>query len=264
MLEFGLHQGTSLYGRTPQDAVRLISVASAPGGRSLELLWAICTHLQGLGYPTVVLDGSAPETAESPGLIDLLEHNLWIDAPQGLSMANDQSLAVLPAARGLAALTRPERRSTAPLHSLQPVLRRYAVVVLYAPTSVLASSLRAETAASPLLLLEEGDQAVMATYKDLKWLALHAGLAGTVVRLAHGQRQRAAAHQQLRALCECAEKHLGRPPRTLALDPDRPTDLQRLALELLENAESLAPAGIYAALPSSRDAAHAAQFATSH
>lgn len=264
MLEFGLHQGTSLYGRTPQDALRLISVASAPGGRSLELLWAICTHLQGLRYSTVVLDGSARETPESPGLIDLLEHNLWIDAPQGLPGTREQSLAVLPAARGLAALAPPMRARTAPLHSLQPLLRRYSVVVLYAPTSVLASSLMAETTASPLLLLEEGDEAVMKTYGDLKWLALHAGLSGTVVRLAHGQQQRAAAHQQLRAVCECAQTHLGRAPRTLALDPDRPADLQRLSLELLENAELLAPAGMYAALPCPRDAAHAAQTGTSH
>lgn len=264
MLEFGLHQGTSLYGRTPQDALRLISVAAAPGGRSLEVLWTICTHLQGQGYSAVVLDGTANETADAPGLIDLLEHNLWIEAPQGKSTRNEQLLAVLPAKRGLAAVAPFERTSTAPLRGLQPLLRRYAVVVLYAPIPVLASCLTAENLASPLLLLEEGDKAVMKTYADLKWLALHAGLAGTVVRLAHGQRQRAAAHQQLRVLCECADTHLGRIPRTLALDPDRPADLQRLTLELLENAETLAPAGMYATLPSSRDTFCAAHFATSH
>lgn len=264
MLEFGLHQGSSLYGRTPQDALRLMCMAGAPGGRSLELLWSICTHLQRLGYPTVVLDGSANETPDAPGLIDLLEHQLWIEAPQALSSPGERSLAVLPAARGLAALAPAERTTAAPLQRLQPLLRRYAVVVLYAPVPVLASSLLAETTASPLLLLEEGDEAVMKTYADLKWLALHAGLPGTVVRLASGQRQRAGAHQQLRALCECAMRHLGRAPRTLALDPDRPADLQRLALELLENAETFPPAGMYAALPSSRGAARATHFATSH
>ena len=79
MLEFGLHQGTSLYGRTPQDGLRLIPVAGAPGGTGLQVLWDICTHLQALGYPTVVLDGSERETAEAPGLLELLDDTLWIE-----------------------------------------------------------------------------------------------------------------------------------------------------------------------------------------
>ena len=228
------------------------------------MLWAMCTHLQALGYSTVVLDGSANESADAPGLIDLLEHNLWIEAAQGTSTPNDQLLAVLPAARGLATLAPRERTSAVPLQRLQPLLRRYAVVVLYASVPVLASCLTTENTASPLLLLEEGDEAVMKTYADLKWLALHAGLTGTVVRLVNGQLQRAAAHQQLRSLGECAETHLGRLPRTLALDPGRPADLQRLALQLLENAETLAPEGVYAALPSARGALRATHFATSH
>lgn len=264
MLEFGLHQGTSLYGRAPQDALRLISVASVPGGRSLEMLWAVCTQLQGLGYPTVVLDGSASETAESPGLMDLLEHNLWIEAPMGALEAAEQSLAVLPAARGLAMLAPAQRISAVPLACLQPLLRRYAVVVLYAAMPVLASSLMAGSSASPLLLLGDGEDAVMRAYKDLKWLALEAELAATVVSLAHGQAKRAGAHRQLSALRECAATHLRQTPRTLALDPDRPADLQRLALELLEGAETLAPAGATTALPSSRGAARAAHVATSH
>ena len=100
MLEFGLHQGTSLYGRTPQDGLRLIPVAGSPGGTGLQVLWDICTHLQALGYPTVVLDGSERETAEAPGLLELLDDTLWIDPPTQLPGAD--SLAVLPAARGLA------------------------------------------------------------------------------------------------------------------------------------------------------------------
>ncbi|MGP1629205.1 MAG: hypothetical protein ACTS5V_04640 [Giesbergeria sp.] len=260
-----MHQGSSLYGRAQQDALRLISVASIPGGRSLEMLWAICMHLQGLGYPTVVLDGSTSETNESPGLVDLIEHNFRIDAPMGVSTQSEQSLAVLPAARGLAALDpRGERIGAAPLHRLEPLLRRYAVVVLYAPMPVLAASLMAGSAASPLLLLEDGEGGVMRAYKDIKWLALETGLAATVVSLARGQTQRAGAHRQLRALRACAAKHLGQPPRTLAMDPDRPADLQRLALELLENAQAIVPEEAYAALPSSRGASRAPHFATSH
>lgn len=262
MLELGLHQGTSLYGRMPEDGLRMVTLACAPARQSLELLWSLCTHWQRLGYPPVVLDATASESAGSPGLIDLLEHCLPIEAPRA-DYAGEHSLAVLPAARGLAALTRSVPAGPAPLYRLQPLLRRYAVVVLYAPVTVLASSLMAEISAPPLLLLEDGPDAVMTTYAALKRLALHTGVNGTVLRLAYGQPERASAHQQLRTLVECASRHLGRTPRTLALDPQRPADLQRLALELLENAQVL-PAAAHPALPSSRDAMRAAHFATSH
>lgn len=264
MLEFGQHQGTSLYGRVPQDALRLISVASVPGGRSLEMLWAICMQLQRLGYPTVVLDGTTRESADGPGLLDLLEHNLWIEAPIGDAASAEPSLAVLPAARGLARLAPRERISAAPLACLQPLLRRYAVVVVYAAMPVLAASLMDHSSARPLVLLDSAEDCVTRAYKDVKWLALEAELSATVVSLAQEHGQRTAAHQQLRALRECAGKHLAHMPRTLALDPQHAPDLQRLALELLESAEVLASAGAYAALPSPFGAACAAPIATSH
>lgn len=264
MLEFSLHQGTSLYGRAPHDALRLISVAAAPDGHTLEILWAMCTHLQHLGYPTVVLDGSATETAEAPGLVDLLDRHLWIEAPLTTHPPSEQSLAVLPAARGLAALSAASGQGSPPLHRLQPLLRRYAVVVLYAPVGRLCSNLMEGCATSPLVLLAEGDDAIMQTYADLKWLALHAGLTATVASLARSPQQHSTAPQRLRVLSECAGKHLEQVPRTLALDAKHPADLERLALDLLENAEILAPSGLCTALPSPRGASNAPHYATSH
>ncbi|AVO41586.1 hypothetical protein [Simplicispira suum] len=262
MLEFGLHQGTSLYGRTPQDGLRLIPVAGTPGGMGLQVLWDICTHLQALGYPTVVLDGSERETSEAPGLLELLDDTLWIEPPAQLPGAD--SLAVLPAARGLAELA--SRRAGAPqaLLALQPLLRRYAVVLLYAPMAMLASPLLEGSSASPLVLLGDDGKAVINSYQQLKLLSFHTGLMGTVARLVHGDEERAAAQQQLRVLCDCAAKHLGRAPRSLLLHANRPADLQRLALELLENAETLCASGLFAALPSPNEAQRATPLATSH
>ncbi|MBW7832843.1 MAG: hypothetical protein H3C29_06475 [Simplicispira suum] len=262
MLEFGLHQGTSLYGRTPQDGLRLIPVAGTPGGMGLQVLWDICTHLQALGYPTVVLDGSERETSEAPGLLELLDDTLWIEPPTQLPGAD--SLAVLPAARGLAELA--SRRAGAPqaLLTLQPLLRRYAVVLLYAPMALLASPLMEGSSASPLVLLGDDGKAVINSYQQLKLLSFHTGLMGTVARLVHGDEERAAAQQQLRVLCDCAAKHLGRAPRSLLLHANRPADLQRLALELLENAETLCASGLFAALPSPNEAQRATPLATSH
>lgn len=262
MLEFGLHQGTSLYGRTPQDGLRLIPVAGTPGGMGLQVLWDICTHLQALGYPTVVLDGSERETSEAPGLLELLDDTLWIEPPAQLPGAD--SLAVLPAARGLAELA--SRRAGAPqaLLALQPLLRRYAVVLLYAPMAMLASPLMEGSSASPLVLLGDDGKAVINSYQQLKLLSFHTGLMGTVARLVYGDEERAAAQQQLRVLCDCAAKHLGRAPRSLLLHANRPADLQRLALELLENAETLCASGLFAALPSPNEAQRATPLATSH
>ena len=262
MLEFGLHQGTSLYGRTPQDGLRLIPVAGAPGGTGLQVLWDICTHLQALGYPTVVLDGSERETAEAPGLLELLDDTLWIEPPAQLPGAD--SLAVLPAARGLAALASRRAGASQALLALQPLLRRYAVVLLYAPMAVLASPLMEGSSASPLVLLEDDSKAVISSYQQLKMLSLHTGLMGTVARLVHSSEERGVAKQQLRVLCDCAAKHLGRVPRTLLLDAHRPADLQRLALQLLENAETLCSSGLFAALPSTHTAQRATPLATSH
>ncbi|MCO5103494.1 MAG: hypothetical protein M9919_05745 [Burkholderiaceae bacterium] len=261
MLEFGLHQGTSLYGRMPQDGLRLIPVAGVPGGIGLEVLWNVCIHLQALGYPSLVLDGSQCESTEAPGLLELLDETLWIE-PQAQALGRD-SIAVLPAARGLAELASRRSGASPALLALQPLLRRYAVVVLYAPIPMLASQLHGSKA-SPLVLLGDDAKAVLTGYQQLKMLLLQAGVMGTVVRLVRGAGERATAQQQLRVLCDCASKHLGQIPHSLVLDADRPADLQRLALQLLENAETLCASGLYAALPCSYDARSATPLATSH
>ena len=69
MLDLSLHQGTSLHCHTPEIELRLSAVVSqGPNGRALETLWQVCSHLQRLGYPVVVLDGTAGESYEAPGL----------------------------------------------------------------------------------------------------------------------------------------------------------------------------------------------------
>ena len=75
MLDIGFHQAAGLHSFTPQSELRVVAVASQDNaGTGLETLWQICASLQRLGYPVVVLDGTAQETDDSPGLLHLLQH----------------------------------------------------------------------------------------------------------------------------------------------------------------------------------------------
>ena len=72
MLDTSFHQVSGLHSFTPEAALRLLAVASQDNAATgLEVLWQICASLQRLGYPVVVLDGTAQESADSPGLIPL-------------------------------------------------------------------------------------------------------------------------------------------------------------------------------------------------
>ena len=78
MLDTSFHQGAGLHSFTPQSELRVLAVASqAQADRGLETLWHMCASLQRLGYPVVVLDGTACETEASPGLHHLLRQAPW-------------------------------------------------------------------------------------------------------------------------------------------------------------------------------------------
>jgi hypothetical protein len=72
MLESSSHQGPACSGRPPPTAAR---AGVLPGGdlAGTQALWSACAHLQRLGYPVIVLDGTEQETADAPGLQDLLQ-----------------------------------------------------------------------------------------------------------------------------------------------------------------------------------------------
>ena len=151
----------------------------------MEILWQVCLHLQRLGYPVVVLDGTARESESSPGLLDLLTHEPWNESLPAAGQHSMSSLAVLPSMLGLHNLANQTQQHTHPLQALHPLFRRYALVVVHAPVATLASALLAGTMVSPLLLMSPGKHGVVDSYRQLKHLALHAGLVGTVACVTH-------------------------------------------------------------------------------
>ena len=253
MLDIGLHQGSSLHCHTPEVELRLATMVSQSGpGPALETLWQMCAHLRKLGYPVVVLDGTADESDDAPGLQQLLAHAPWAEGSVHGASAHASSLAVLPAMQGLHTLAFHGVHLQQPLQPLQALFRQYTLVVLYAPVVTLASPLLAGTTTTPLLVMPPGHSGVVDSYKQLKHLLVHAGMVGTVACVTpHStSAQRQQASEGLQALRQCAERHLGQHIGTTIIHADNPQDLQRLALQLLEKADTLsAPAYVSAALP---------------
>jgi hypothetical protein len=263
MLDTGFHQGAGLHSFTPQAELRVLAVASQEHAASgLETLWQVCASLQRLGYPVVVLDATAYETDEVPGLYHLLRRAPWHD---GLGQASTaSSLAVIPSARGLWQLSRADRPANAsPLAELQPYFRTYGLLVLHAPAPLLGPLLT-HTHTTPLMVMEGGAAGVLTIYKSLKQMAQFTGLSCTVAALVRGSgaAERRKTLAALQTLQVCAERHLGGGVRTTAISTQSPQDLQRLALQLLENAGTIN--GSMAAVASSDFTATPAHLVRSH
>ena len=242
LLDTAAHQALGLHNYTPERELRLLPVVSQPdGGPWLELLWQLCAHLQRLGYPVAVLDGTALESHHSPGLAQLLGTRPWSGAEALDGAAGGHALAVLPAARGLAWLAgQAQLGNNAALHRLQPLLRGYAAVVLYAPPEQLAPLLLGSSSI-PLVMTGPGAQGMVRSYRQLKHMALHAGVRCTVAAIVPPQsdtqpRQTA---EVLATLQRSAHKHLGQQIHTTTVAAARAQDIQRLALQLMENAGTL-------------------------
>jgi hypothetical protein len=252
MLDTCFHQGAGLHSFTPQAELRVLAVASqANAENGLETLWQLCASLQRLGYPVVVLDATACETQASPGLHHLLRQAPWHEGASVDLSAIASSLAVIPAALGLRELARTAQAFDAPpLQALLPYFRAYGLLVLHAPADVLGPLLT-HTATAPLVVMQPGAAGVLASYRHLKQIALHAGLPCTVAAVLQGATapERAKAAGALRTLQQCADRHLGGRLQTTTVSAHNSQDMQRLALQLLENAGTIS--GSLCAMPSS-------------
>ncbi|MDD2608301.1 MAG: hypothetical protein PHX60_01225 [Giesbergeria sp.] len=245
MLDTHFHQGMGLQCQQPQDELRLLVVTSQDdGGKTLATLWQLCGHMQRLGYPVVVLDATAIETDRAPGLLQLLTHAPWADASVHGVHADASALAVVPAALGLLTLANTAQRkgeAAQTLAQLEPIFRRYAVVVLYAPIELMSTPLLAGSNTIPLLITKAGKNALMECYRQIKHLALHANLPSMVAYLSpHASGKKAEqARTSLEALERCVAHHLGQRLRGTLLPENSAADMQRLALLLLDSASTI-------------------------
>jgi len=99
------HQAAGLAGLAAEQAPRIVALAGHGDRQSeLPLLWQLCAAWTALDYPLVVLDAHVRETAQAPGLQQLLDDSAdAADLGQGT-----QGWPIVPAALGLTALGTPQ------------------------------------------------------------------------------------------------------------------------------------------------------------
>lgn len=267
-----IHQGLGLHGQPGASApagLRVLAMlrdsANDPTGQvEQSLLWPVCDYLQRLGHPVLVLDASQAESAQTPGLAQLLQQSSW-QARTGLHPdPQGHSVAVLPARQGLDLLPSLARQAGAScVDWLQRHVRGYAILVIYADADTLVRTLPNE-AIHPLMALPEHGPRVLGCYRQLKQLSLEAGLRCVLASLRPGPEDElvvsydwrrnqssvlsraedaARGQSQIDALRQCAQRHLGHEPALLPVRTNHAPDLQRLALHLLNHAASVVPHG---------------------
>jgi hypothetical protein len=212
-----------------------------------------------LGYSVTVLDGTAPETGNNPGLEQVLDYSVSQDnAPDA------PTWRILPAMQGLNLLSTYANPAAQCLTSLGHAFAHDNVIVLYSNAQVL-STLLSHTGVAPLLSISNAKTSLITSYLALKRLLLKGRvepMLANVVQYAEGlHEKRGSVASNLR---DCAKYFLDFEVNilTIVVPPgeERPgTDVQRLALTMIEGAIPL-DAGWTAssvrshAIPAGRDA----------
>jgi hypothetical protein len=234
MLDQRTHQGSGLQWQGSSRQLRVLSVLPGGDARSTQALWSACAHLQRQGYPVVVLDGTEQETADTPGLQDLMQPssgNGFGALP--ISSEGPHSVATLPAARGLLQLAhRARQQNVRALDLLARHLSNHALVIIVAPEQLLGPVLQG-AACAPLLMVPSQGRSVLRSYRALKHMLMHAKLTAKLVTMC----PEVGIARNLQAVVQCAMHHLHVEPLVMQLNPENPRQLQRWSLQCLEQAE---------------------------
>ena len=242
MLEMCVNQGAGLQSIGLQAAPRVIAMASHGNQQGeLPLLWSLCSALVGFGYPVAVLDATSFESADNPGLEQLLDEASW----QG-DETEPLSWSVIPAALGLQRLCTQRSKPSHPMAPLGNLFQNFGVVVIYARADILTLLLPGSGIA-PLITVSPVKISFVTAYQTLKQLLLNAKLRPTVANITSGasfSKSFMADNAPVKKLQECAMNFLDYRLDSLAVRATQPSevrsdDMNRLALRLLENAMPL-------------------------
>lgn len=240
MLDDFRHQGAGLRGITHVAAPRVIALTShGDQTRELPLLWSLCSSWTNLGYSVAVLDATSLESADNPGLEQLLEATYW----QADAHTEHPSWVIHPAAHGLDRLCNQEEDGKLPLLSLASLFHQYDVIVIFAPATFVASFFP-DSGIQPLLAVSPNEISVLTAYHALKHMLLNARLRPTIISIVNEQTSSASTFHMNKSLQDCAMTFLGHQLNTLSVyvpsaDEGVSDDINSLALRLLENAVPL-------------------------
>lgn len=236
MLERSSHQGEGLQWHGAAQQLRVLSVLPGGDQAGTQALWQTCALLQQQGYPVIVLDGTEQESAQAPGLQDLLQPHSGIGlGALPIDTEGAHSVATLPAARGLLQLAHlAHQQGRRPLDLLHRHFRNHALVVLVAPEQILGPVLQGAKQ-PPLLMVPAQGRSVLRSYRALKHVLMHAGLTAKLVSMC----PETGFVRNLQSVVQCAMHHLRVEPLVMQLNPENPRQLQRWSLQCLEQAEAV-------------------------
>ncbi len=233
------HQASGLASLLRQHGARLAAMVSHGDDASeLPLLWRLCLTWVELGYPVTVLDAGTRESAENPGLDQLL------DFP-GTALAQHQDATVwnvIPSAIGLQTLLDSPTKHQPLEQRLGGLFADDGIVVVYGSAGMLTLLLAGQTL-QPVLVVSSARASLLTSYQALKRLLRAPGLTPLVVDQLSLNRPSNTAGRSSAAetLAECARNFLSLdlPIVHLPIPQDdgiSTTQYQGLALRVLENA----------------------------
>jgi len=238
MLEACANQAIGLQAMALQVSPRMLALAShGEQASELPLLWNLCSMLADLGYSVLVLDATHCESAQSPGLEQLLS---------GESSGREQldplvPWTILPAAIGLSRLCQASSEGQPSLRDLPGLAQSCSVILLYASASTLVSLLP-HSGVTPLLAVGGGKRALVSAYQALKLMLLNGGLRPSIACMVESiASERLESEMALnRNLQDCAMTFLGYQLESVSLaedlsDESNASALRALALRLVES-----------------------------
>lgn len=255
MHETPQHQGSGLGCLARAHSARLVAMVShGDEDTELSLLWRLCLTWVRLGYPVTVLDAGNVESADSPGLAQLLDCSYG----SGINNLDVRAWSVLPAATGLHNLSSAAGTDGALTHRLSSLFADDSVVVLYCTADIFLQLLP-DAALQPVMAVSSAPKSLFNSYLSLKRLLGNGHTSALVVDISSVD---AGA-----TLADCAENFLAYHLTWICLqatfeDSSPSSDLQRIALRMLENALPLSDRWIHRAASGAK--MDARQFSRSH
>lgn len=261
MHETPQHQAIGLGSLARAHSARLVAMVSHGDEETeLPLLWRLCLTWVKLGYPVTVLDAGNVESVDSPGLAQLL------DCPYGTSNSNQDTTAwsVLPSATGLHSLRPAAGNEDALTRRLAGLFADDGVVVLYGNADTLLQLLP-DAVLQPLMVVSSAPKSLLQSYLALKRLLGSGHMSPLVVDPSVADASTTAS--ACVALAGCARNFLAYDLKWIRLqatheDSAPASDLQRMALRILENALPLSDRWTHMAASGTKMGAR--QFSRSH
>jgi hypothetical protein len=244
MLETHAHQASGLLELNARRGPRMLTVVSHGDEQSeLPLLWHLCLALVNFGYSVTVLDATSSETPGNPGLAELLDSVHWRDD----AIHGGPAWTVLPAAKGVARLSNSQFPPLQALQQLGNLFSEDGVVVLYSNVEWMIP-LVGSCQTQPLLAVSEVRDSLLTSYLALKRLLILGKLRPTIVNMMKdkGPVSNNVSLPTPSSLSICAKRFLGYDVSPLNISEQQEdaidgSDIQRLALKLLEGAILLGP-----------------------